>query len=43
MDTKTNVRNQSVELGKVTWLRDYNTALKLSKLQEKPVLLQSQE
>ena len=29
MDTKTNVRNQSVELGKVTWLRDYNTALKL--------------
>lgn len=43
MDTKTNVRNQSVELGKVTWLRDYNTALKLSKLQEKPVLLFFQE
>ena len=43
MDTKTNPRNQSVELGKVTWLRDYNSALSLSKLEDKPVLLFFQE
>lgn len=40
---KTNPNNQSEELGKVTWLRDYNTALQLAKKENKDVLILFQE
>lgn len=40
---KTNPANQSEELGTVSWYRDYNTALTLSKEQNKPVLILFQE
>lgn len=43
MDTKTNSRNQNIELGKVSWLRDYNEALNQSELTNKPILLFFQE
>ena len=43
METSTNPKSQSIELGKVKWLRDYNKALAESKLQDKPVLLFFQE
>lgn len=38
-----NLKNQNIELGKVTWLRDYQEALKQSKYKNKPVLLFFQE
>lgn len=40
---KTNPKNQDEELGKVAWLRDYATALSLSKKEGKPVLILFQE
>ena len=40
---KTNPYNQNVELGRVSWYRDYDDALALSKKQEKPILLFFQE
>lgn len=40
---KTNPSKQSEELGNVSWHRDYNTALTLSKEQDKPVLILFQE
>ena len=40
---KTNPSNQSEELGAISWYRDYNTALKLSKEENKPVLILFQE
>jgi len=40
---KTNPNNQDEELGKVAWFRDYDTALKESKKQNKPVLILFQE
>ncbi len=43
METRTNPKNQRIELGKVSWLRDYKTALSESKLKNKPVLLFFQE
>ncbi len=43
METSTNSKSQSIELGKVKWLRDYNKALEESKLEDKPVLLFFQE
>ena len=43
METPTNSRNQNIELGKVTWLRDYKEALGQSQLTNKPVLLFFQE
>lgn len=43
METRTNPKNQGIELGKVRWLRDYNKALEQSKLEDKPVLLFFQE
>lgn len=43
MKVITNPKNQNVELGKVTWLRDYNEALEESALKNKPVLLFFQE
>ncbi|MBW1298668.1 VPGUxxT family thioredoxin-like (seleno)protein, type 2 [Aquimarina litoralis] len=39
----TNGYNQSEELGKVAWLRDYDTALKLAKKENKDVLILFQE
>lgn len=39
METITNPTNQNIELGKVTWLRDYHEALNKSKVTQKPVLL----
>ncbi|MEM7186864.1 MAG: thioredoxin family protein, partial [Bacteroidota bacterium] len=41
--TRTNPANQDEELGKVSWLRDYETALQLSKQEGKPVLILFQE
>lgn len=43
METRTNSRNQNIELGKVSWLRDYNEALEQSELTKKPILLFFQE
>lgn len=43
MNTITNPLNQNIELGKVTWLRDYDEALAESKTTNKPVLLFFQE
>jgi hypothetical protein len=43
MNIKTNIKNQNVELGKVTWLRDYDEALQKSSATGKPVLLFFQE
>lgn len=43
METRTNPRNQNIELGKVSWLRDYEEALRQSELTGKPVLLFFQE
>ncbi len=40
---KTDPSNQSEELGTVSWHRDYNTALTLSKKENKPVLILFQE
>ncbi|KAA2217401.1 VPGUxxT family thioredoxin-like (seleno)protein, type 2 [Maribacter flavus] len=39
----TNPKDQNIELGKVTWLRDYKDALDQSGLTQKPVLLFFQE
>jgi|TARA_R110002110_G_scaffold199393_17_gene410151 hypothetical protein len=36
-------QNQDKELGKVNWYRDYNTALELSKKEDKPILILFQE
>ncbi len=41
--TQTNPETQSKELGKVAWYRNYEAALKLSKEQNKPVLILFQE
>lgn len=41
--TRTNGNNQSEELGKVSWYRDYDYALKLSSQENKPVLILFQE
>lgn len=41
--TKTNPKNQNIELGKVAWLRDYKEALYQSSITKKPVLLFFQE
>ncbi|WP_417443896.1 VPGUxxT family thioredoxin-like (seleno)protein, type 2 [Joostella sp.] len=41
--TKTNVSNQPVELGKVSWFRDYNEALQESKSTGKPIFMLFQE
>lgn len=43
MNTITNPLDQNIELGKVTWLRDYDEALAESKTTNKPVLLFFQE
>jgi hypothetical protein len=43
METRTNSRNQNIELGKVSWLRDYKEALGQSELKNKPILLFFQE
>jgi len=40
---KTDPNDQSEELGKVSWHRDYDTALQLSKKEKKPVLILFQE
>lgn len=40
---KTNPKNQDEELGKVAWLRDYDTAIQLSAKQNKPILILFQE
>jgi Thioredoxin-like len=40
---RTNPANQSEELGTVSWYREYNTALTLSKKEGKPVLILFQE
>jgi len=40
---KTNPKNQDEELGMVSWYRDYDTALSLSKEKDKPVLILFQE
>ncbi len=40
---KTNPNNQSEELGKVTWLRDYDKALELAEKENKDVLILFQE
>jgi len=40
---KTNPKDQDEELGMVAWFRDYNTAIALSKKQDKPVLILFQE
>lgn len=39
METRTNSRNQNIELGRVSWLRDYDDALGQSELTGKPVIL----
>lgn len=41
--TRTNPSNQPTELGKVSWYRDYDQALKSSKKSGKPVLILFQE
>ncbi|UUW08735.1 thioredoxin family protein [Flavobacterium plurextorum] len=43
METRTNSRNQNIELGRVSWLRDYDEALRQSELTGKPVILFFQE
>ncbi len=43
MDIKASLKNQNIELGNVTWLRDYDEALKKSTTTGKPVLLFFQE
>ncbi|WP_271766118.1 VPGUxxT family thioredoxin-like (seleno)protein, type 2 [Aquimarina algiphila] len=40
---KTSPKNQSIELGKVSWYRDYDTAIALAKKQKKEVLILFQE
>jgi len=40
---RTNASDQDVELGKVSWYRDYDVALELSKQKDKPVLILFQE
>jgi len=40
---RTNAQNQDKELGKVSWYRDYDTALAVSKKSGKPVLILFQE
>jgi len=40
---RTNPKNQSEELGKVSWYRDFQQALDLSKKEQKPVLILFQE
>lgn len=40
---RTNALQQDVELGKVSWYRDYDTATSLSKKENKPVLILFQE
>jgi len=40
---KTDPNNQDEELGKVSWLRDYDVALQLSKKEKKPVFILFQE
>ena len=40
---RTNPVNQDEELGKVSWYRDFNTAIALAKKQDKPVLILFQE
>ena len=40
---KTDPNNQSEELGKVSWYRDYEQALSVSKKENKPVLILFQE
>ncbi len=41
--SRTNPGNQDEELGRVSWYRDYNEAMALSKKQNKPVLILFQE
>jgi hypothetical protein len=43
MEISINPKDQSIELGKVRWLRDYSKALAESKVRDKPVLLFFQE
>jgi len=43
MEKRTDREKQGVELGKVTWLRDYDAALAQSRLKDKPILLFFQE
>ncbi len=43
MDIETSLKNENIELGNVTWLRDYDEALKKSTTTGKPVLLFFQE
>lgn len=43
MINRTNPNNQNIELGKVSWYRDYQEALALSKKEDKPILLFFQE
>ena len=40
---QTNGNKQDIELGKVSWYRDYDTALELAKQKDKPVLILFQE
>ncbi len=40
---RTNPLNQDEELGKVSWLRDFNAAVKLSEKENKPILILFQE
>jgi len=40
---RTNPKNQDEELGKVSWYRDYDIAIKASKKQNKPLLILFQE
>jgi len=40
---RTNRNDQDVELGKVSWYRDYDAALELAKQKDKPVLILFQE
>jgi len=40
---KTNPNNQDEELGKVAWYRDYDTAVQLSKKENKPILILFQQ
>mgnify|MGYP003867407773 CR=1 FL=1 len=41
--TQTNPKSQAKELGQIAWMRDYDTALKLSKAEGKPVFILFQE
>jgi hypothetical protein len=43
METRTNSRNQNIELGKASWLRDYKEAIGQSELTNKPIILFFQE